>query len=90
MTVKIVTHPQEKRTKCTGVQAVLLAPEDAELVDFSDVEKEASLPAGAAAVLFPSEDALTPEQVDFSKIDTLYIVDRSVRLIKYSQLVPVL
>lgn len=80
LTVKVVTHPQEKRTKCTGVQAVLLAPNQVCLVDFTDVHKEESVVSGRAAVLFPSDEAVTPDQLNLSKIDTLYVVDRCAKL----------
>lgn len=77
--MKVVTHPQEKRTKCTGVQAVLLAPEQVRLVEFTDVAADKSVISSRAAVLFPSDEAVTPDQVNLSKIDTLYVVDRCVK-----------
>lgn len=76
LTVKIVTHPQEKRTKCTGVQAVLLAPGNAQLLDYAEVQQEDCLELGTAAVLFPTAGAATPEHLDLRKITTLYVVDR--------------
>eukprot|EP00892_Ulva_mutabilis_P007492 jgi/Ulvmu1/5114/UM021_0131.1 len=75
VTVKIVTHPQEKRTKCTGVQAVLLARENVQLLEYTQVPEEESLELGTAAVLFPTAAARTPDQLDLTKITTVFVID---------------
>lgn len=85
LSVKIVTCAQEKRTKCTGVQAALLAPEHASLVDYESVIEETAVKSGTAAVLFPDDDAITPDNVDLHAIDTIFIVDRSVLSLLFSR-----
>ena len=57
------------------MQAKLLAPGHVELVHFEDVQKE-PLDPGCCALLFPSEEALKPEELDLSKIKNVFVVDR--------------
>ena len=73
--VRIITHPEEKRSKSTGLQAKLLCPNAVELIDFEEVSAEALSPA-TAALLFPSTEAVCPEGLDITDIKTIYIIDR--------------
>lgn len=73
--IRIITHPEEKRSKSTGLHAKLLCPEYVELIDFDHVEAENLSPA-STALLFPSTEAIRPQELSLSGIDTVYIIDR--------------
>jgi hypothetical protein len=73
--VKIITHPDELRTKNTGVQAKLLAPRHVELLPFDQVCNE-RLDRESCALLFPSDEAIKPDELDLTKVRTVYIIDR--------------
>lgn len=55
-----------------------MAPDDVQLLEYTEVSQEESVNLGTAAVLFPSSEAAAADQVDLSKISTLYVVDRCV------------
>jgi hypothetical protein len=73
--VRIITHPEEKRTKSTGLQAKLLCPEFVELIDFDQVDS-ACLNTTTSALLFPSTDAAVPTDLNIADLKTVYIIDR--------------
>lgn len=75
--VRIITHPEEKRSKSTGLQAKLLCPDSVELIDFDHVESETlDSSAATAALLFPSTDAVCPQDLDVTELKTVYVIDR--------------
>ncbi|KAF8072689.1 dtwd1 [Scenedesmus sp. PABB004] len=78
--VSIITHHAEALSKNTGVHAALLCGGQ---VDMHSVEQ---LPAGVdparCAVLFPSDDALLPEQLDVAQLDRVVIIDSKWRKAK--------
>ena len=74
--VRIITHPEEKRSKSTGLQAKLLCPKAVELIDFDEVAAETGNNPATAVLLFPSTEAVCPEDLDITDITTVYIIDR--------------
>lgn len=78
--VRIITHPEEKRSKSTGLQAKLLCPSSVELIEFDEVPTETDLSPSTAALLFPSTDAVCPQDMDVADVKTIYIIDRFAHL----------
>jgi hypothetical protein len=73
--VDLVHHPQERITKSTGLQACLVAPAQARLIEFPG-EVPAYDPA-TTVVLFPTEDALDiwDPALDLSQVTTAVVIE---------------
>lgn len=68
----IITHHEELRSKNTGVQAAIVAPQQVSLHSLEDLP---DFDKSRAVVLFPSEDACTVDALDVTELQHVIIID---------------
>ncbi|KAK9728471.1 hypothetical protein K7432_001015 [Basidiobolus ranarum] len=70
----ILKHEKESDSKSTAIHAKILAPEDAEIILFPSQTPQYENPE-RTLLLYPSEDALTLNEIDPTSFDRILVVD---------------
>lgn len=68
----IITHHEEARSKNTGVQVAVLAPDR---ISLHSIDECPEFSASRAIVLFPCDEAIPAEEVDTTDLDRVFIID---------------
>lgn len=73
--VNIITHIEERAANNTGRHAALLCPQQVSLHDVLDCPTLSEQDKARCIVLFPSDDAIFPSDLEPGSIDRVFVID---------------
>jgi hypothetical protein len=72
--VSVVTHVAEGLSKATGVQLKVLCPDQVDL-HIIEQEPQGGFDPARSLVLFPSDEAIEPQDIEPGSIDRVFVID---------------